>query len=167
MSLKHNPETTASKLNLMLLTFLHTRITCEKMSTNFKYRIFTSRFSFWALLDTQLINFTVFLIKGMIFNVKFAAGNKQTPIHIQFEGAEIKNLHRTVNGIRMTFQSRQKSIYFFENIQKGFKTIISYWLQNLEELQKLGHFQKAMQHACVCARCFCPGVSHPYTTCFP
>ena len=26
----------------------------------------------------------------MIFNVKFAVGNKQTPIHIQFEGAEIK-----------------------------------------------------------------------------
>ena len=35
IGLKHNPETTASKLNLMLLTFLHTRITFEKMSTNF------------------------------------------------------------------------------------------------------------------------------------
>ena len=35
IGLKHNPGTTASKLNLMLLTFLHTRITFEKMSTNF------------------------------------------------------------------------------------------------------------------------------------
>ena len=72
------------------------------------------------------MNFTVSLIKGMIFNVKFTASNKETPIHIQFEGAEIKNLHRTMNDIGMTFQSRQKqeptmgswqkSIYFFENI---------------------------------------------------
>ena len=72
-----------------------------------------------------------------------------------------------MNDIRMTFQDRQKSIYFFENIHKGFKTIISCCLQNLEELQKLGHFQKEKQHACECALGFCLGVSHPYTTCFP
>lgn len=56
----------------------------------------------------------------MIFNVKFTAGNKETPIHIQFEGAEIKSLHRIMSDIRMTFQSRQKSIYFFEWYPQGF-----------------------------------------------
>ena len=147
----------------MLLTFfIH-----ASLSRRCRRIFFTFRFSFWALLDTQQMNFTVFLIKGMIFNVKFTAGNKKTPIHIQFEGAEIKNLYRTMNDIQMTFQSRQKSIYFFENIHKGFKTIISCCLQNLEELHKLGHVQKAKQHACVCALCSCLGVSHPYTTCFP
>ena len=43
-----------SKLNLMLLTF-NTRITSANAGEF--YRIFTFSFSFWALFDTQLMNF--------------------------------------------------------------------------------------------------------------
>ena len=83
------------------------------------YRIFTFRFSFWALFDTQLMNFiwkygfsdysrfevSVTQRVNTVFTLKIQ--ERQTPI-AQLECWNWRNsinLHRTMNNILMTFQS--------------------------------------------------------------
>ena len=125
----------------MLLTYDTALITSAKDIGDF-YRIFTFRSSFRTLFDTQLMNFIwkyVFLIKGkictLIFN-SYCAERKQTPIDIQFRmmkdwRSRNKNLHRMMNGVLMTFQRKQKSIYYSTNMHMGFKT---------ESIRKLSNF---------------------------
>ena len=56
----------------------------------------------------------------MIFNVKFAAGNKQTPIHIQFEGAEIKKPSQDCEWHSDDFSESVKVDLLFRKYPQGF-----------------------------------------------
>lgn len=122
------------------------------------YEIFTSRFTFWALFGTQLINIIlmcVFLIIQVLrsqfttrsvkhrfyfensrgrLNELWAKISYSSVRLNKIEGAEV-NFYTTTNDILVTFQSRSaKAIYYFANTQN--RVLISYCLQYLEELQK-------------------------------
>ena len=56
----------------------------------------------------------------MIFNVKFTAGNKQTPIHIQFEGAEIKKSSQDCEWHSDDFSESAKVDLLFRKYPQGF-----------------------------------------------
>ena len=120
------------------------------------YRIFTFRFSFWALFDTQLMNFiwkygfsdysrfevSVTQRVNIVFTLKIR--ERQTPI-AQLEWWDWRssiNLHRTMNNILMTFQSRSAKVDP-ANIHKGDcpKSPAAYNINAIFE------FQKATRHA--------------------
>ena len=78
----------------------------------------------------------------------------------------LKEQKSVFTGLWMTFwwlfkAFRQKSLYYFANIHKGFKTMISYCLQHLEELQKVRQYSKSNA---TCAFCSCLGVSRPFAS---
>ena len=75
-------------------------------------------------------------------------------------GGEISR-QRTINNMLLAFQSRQNSIYYVASIDKGFKTITTYCLQHLKQLNQVRHFEEAT-HAC--AFCFCLGVPCPFVS---
>ena len=131
------------------------------------HKIFTSRFTFWALFGTQLINIILMYVFLIIQDLRSQFTTQSLKHRFYFENssgrlnelraqisyssvrlnkieeAEI-NLHKTINDILMTFQSRSAKVdlLFLKYPQKGFKTIISYCLQYLEELQKVRKVQK-------------------------
>ena len=138
----------------------------------FFFFFFTFRFTFWALLGTQLINiiskyvfliiqdlrsqFTTLSLKHRFYfensrgrlNELWAKISYSSVTLKKIEGAEI-NLYTTMNDILMTFQSRSAKVdlLFRKYPQQGFKTIMSYCLQYLEELQKVREVQKATHAA--------------------
>ena len=133
---------------------------------------FTFRFTFWALFGTQLINiiskyffliiqdlrsqFTTLSLKHRFYFENSRGRSNELWAKISYssvrlkkiEGAEI-NLYTTMNDILLTFQSRSAKVdlLFRKYPQQGFKTIISYCLQYLEELQKVHQVQKATHAA--------------------
>ena len=91
ISSKHHLETTVSKLNLMLLTLHASR----SVNVGEFYRIFIFGFSFWALFDTQLMNFIWKYVYVIIQDLRFTFTTQRIT-------KVLWNSHGRLNGIRAT-----------------------------------------------------------------
>ena len=147
----------------MLLTSIHASLLW--MSANF-CRVFTFRFSFWALFDTQLINF-ISMVSLIIQDLRSKFTTQKVNIVFTLKIRELQtaqlewwdwrtsiNLHRTMNNILMTFQSRSA-----KSIPQISTRVVN---QNLLLLTNLNVMVIFEFHGC--AFCFCLGVSRPFAS---
>ena len=125
---KHDPPAWDYSIQVEFNIFHITPITFTRMSAYFK-RIFTFRFSFWALSYTQLKNFIwkyVFLIIQDLRS-KFTTQSKVS--FLLWKLARSFNWVPIVQFLNDKVEGAEVNHQFSKPVHKGFKTIIScYWV---------------------------------------